>query len=229
MKKIQFFAVACAVMGAFSMSAQAQTVTVKGRILFEGTPPPSEKVEVKSDIAACGSEKTMQVLVLGEGQGIANAVVKIIGAAGTAVPKTGKINQANCEFAPHVQAITVGSTLNITSEDSVLHNSHGFYEDGSTAFNIAVPFSGIEIPVTLDKAGMIKLRCDAGHTWMNAYVFVEDQPFYAVTDANGHFSIDGVPPGNYEIQVWQEWLGVHQEKLEVKEGASDLTLTLKKE
>ena len=159
---------------------------------------------------------------------MANAVVKIVGAPGTAAPGTGKLDQIKCEFVPHVQALLMGSTLKITSSDPVLHNSHAFFEDGTTAFNIAVPIMGMEISKKLDKAGLLKFRCDAGHTWMSAYVAVLSEPFFAVTDADGNFMIEGVPAGNYELEVWHEWLGTHREPLVVKEGEpASATLTLK--
>ena len=200
---------------------------VKGKVVFKGTPPPVEKVEVKSDIPTCGASKEIKKIVLGADQGVANAVVKIIGAAGTPKVQDGKLDQVNCEFVPHVQAVSLGSTLTLTSSDPVLHNSHGFYEDGSTAFNIAVPIAGMEVSHKLDKAGIIKLRCDAGHTWMRAYIAVVEEPYFAVTDSNGNFSIEGVPSGNYEIEIWQETLGQHKQPLVVKEGESEpITVTL---
>ena len=207
----------------------AQT-SVNGRVVFEGTAPLVEKIGVKSDVSTCGSTKEVQPLILGQGNGVANAVVTIIGPKpdGTLQVKESLLNQEKCEFNPHVLVLPVGSTLKIMSSDPVLHNSHGFYEDGSTAFNIAVPIAGMEMPAKMKQAGVIKLRCDAGHTWMSAYVVVTDQPYYALTDANGNFKIDGVPPGSYEVEVWQEWLGKHREPITVKEGGEPVTITLKK-
>ena len=205
----------------------AQT-SVSGRVVFEGTPPPAEKVEVKSDVATCGNAKEVNHLALGQNNGIANAVVTIIGAQGALVPKEGMLDQKSCEFVPHVQALPVGSTLNITSSDPVLHNSHGFYEDGSTAFNIAVPIVGMEMSTKLKQSGVVKLRCDAGHTWMNAYIVAVEHPYYALTDENGNFKIEGVPPGTYEIEVWQEWVGKHREPITVKEAGETVTITLRK-
>ena len=202
--------------------------TVEGRVIFEGPPPPAEKVEVKSDVPTCGNEKETQKIILGKDQGVANAVVRILGAKGTLESQKGRLDQEHCEFVPHVQVLPVGSTLILTSSDPVLHNSHGFYEDGSTAFNIAVPIQGMEVSQKLNKAGVIKLRCDAGHTWMSAYLVVMDEPFYALTDANGNFVIKDIPPGNYEIEIWHEWLGIHREPIEIKGETKSLTITLKK-
>lgn len=209
-------------------NAYAQSI-VKGRVIFEGTPPAVETVEVKSDIPTCGTVKEVRKLVLGANQGVANAVVKIVGVgAGKPAPTKGTLDQVNCEFVPHVQVLPVGSTLNLTSSDAILHNAHGFYEDGSTAFNIAVPIPGVNVSQKLDQAGVIKLRCDAGHTWMSAYVVVTEEPFYALTDREGNFSIEGVPPGSYEIEVWHEWAGKVRQPIAVKEGGSETqVITLK--
>lgn len=199
----------------FSSTLYAQ-VEVKGRVVFEGTPPAAEIVEVKSDVPTCGRSKEVRKIILGSDKGVANAVVRIMGAPGTLTPQKGTLDQVQCEFVPHVQVLPAGSTLNLTSSDPVLHNAHAFYEDGSTAFNIAVPIPGMEVSHKLDKSGVIRLRCDAGHTWMSAYIVVTEEPFYALTDANGNFSIEGVPPGNYEIEIWHEWLGRQKRTITVE-------------
>ena len=225
MKRIIISAFAC--FGLVAPSLYAQGV-LKGRVVFDGTPPPAESVEVKSDVPVCGATKETTKIVLSADKGVANVVVKVLGATGTASSKKGSLDQVKCEFNPHVQVVPTGSTLGITSSDAVLHNSHGFYEDGSTAFNLAVPVVGMEISKKLDKPGVIKLRCDAGHTWMGAYVVVLDEPFYALTDANGNFSIEGIPPGHYDLEIWQEWLGKTKQPVDIKEGPNDLiTITLK--
>ena len=203
-----------------AVSAQAQG-TVTGRVTFDGTVPAIETVEVKSDVPTCGDHKEVAKILVSPTKGVANAVVKIVGAKGDLKPVPGNLDQVKCQFEPHVQAVTTGSTLVITSSDAVLHNTHAFNEDGSTAFNIAVPIVGMEVKKKLEKPGLLKLRCDAGHTWMSGYIAVFDEPFFAVTDSDGNFSISGVPPGKYELEIWQEWLGKSRQTLEVKDGAND--------
>ena len=144
MKKFQVLFLAF-VLSAFLPSVLYAEGALKGRVIFEGAAPDVEKNEVKSDTATCGNQKEVRKIVLGAGQGVAEAVVSLVGAGGTLPPKDAALDQVKCEFVPHVQLASVGSTLKITSSDPVLHNSHGFYEDGSTAFNLAVPIMGMEV------------------------------------------------------------------------------------
>jgi len=209
-------------------SAVSAQVQVAGQVVFDGTPPAPESVSVASDVPTCGQAKEVHKLRLGAGQGVADAVVVLRGAAGAVAAADGRLDQVDCEFVPHVQVISVGSTLKVTSSDPVLHNAHGFYEDGSTAFNLAVPIAGIELPFKASQPGVIKLRCDAGHTWMSAYVVVTDSAFFTLTDADGQFAFSGLPTGSYELEVWHEWLGKTAQPITVSPGAPPVQVTLKK-
>ncbi len=210
----------------FSVNSSAAGV-LKGKVLYEGPVPPVESVEVKSDAPVCGSHKETAKIVVGPGHGVQNAVVRIIGLKNTAAPSDGHLDQIHCEFEPHVQVILLGANLVITSSDSVLHNSHGFYEDGKTAFNLAVPVVGMEVKKQMNKPGIIRLRCDAGHTWMKGFLYItEDRA--VVTDADGNFSFSDLPAGQYELEIWQEWTGKTQKTVSIKEGENEpLSVELK--
>ena len=53
------------------------------------------------------------------------------------------------------------------------------------------------------------VRCN-NHPWMQAFVNVSPNPFFAVSDENGHFEINGLPPGTYTLVAVQEQLGQQQ-------------------
>ncbi len=193
--------------------------TIKGKVVFEGTPPPPEKKEVTSDVTVCGTHQEVAKVIADASGGIRFAVVKLIDPKKKlppTKPADGLLDQTQCQFEPHVQIIPLGSKLIITSSDTVLHNAHGFSEDGSDVFNVAVPVKGMKIPVDLTKKpGRVKLRCDAGHAWMRGYIVVAEHNYYVVTDPTGAFEFKDVPPGEYTIEVWHENLGVQQKKVTV--------------
>ena len=171
------------------------------------------------DTSVCGDSGVDEsLLVDAASHGVANAVVTVEGGKGK-VPAhgPGTLDQKGCTYAPHVQALPVGATLNIVNSDSVLHNVHSYNGD-QTVFNAATPLTGMTKPVTLKAPGTLMIRCDV-HNWMNAWVVVTDTPFFAVTDAGGKFSISGLAPGEYTLKVWHEKLAPQEVKVTVPADA----------
>jgi plastocyanin len=181
--------------------------TVTGSVRTDGPPRTLPALKIAKDASVCGQEAAQDVLVVKDKM-IANVVVSLKGATGTTKPTPdASVDQVGCRYTPHVQAVTVGTTLRLLNNDAVLHNVHGTQEGSGaplTVFNVAMPFKGQKLPTVLRRPGPVKLRCDAGHTWMSAWVHVFDHPYFAVTDAKGRFTIKDVPPGKYTLQLWHE-------------------------
>jgi hypothetical protein len=98
------------------------------------------------------------------------------------------------------------------SASGVLHNPHGYEIFGAkslTMFNLPLPNKGgsINKPVLLKKAdSFMKLECDQ-HNYMNVYFQPVENPYYAIVKEDGTFSIDGIPPGKYEVYAFHPILG----------------------
>ncbi|HEY9158462.1 carboxypeptidase regulatory-like domain-containing protein [Candidatus Binatus sp.] len=199
--------------------ASAAGGTISGTIKYDGTPPVPRKVEVTKDKEVCALHPHFEEdLVVGSGGGIANAVVIVKGAKGEMKPGEVQFEQKGCDYVPHVLAFPAGSTVDIINADGILHNIHT-YSTKNPAFNMAQPKFKKVIKEKIDQPEVIKVSCDA-HGWMHAWWVATDTPYFAVTDDKGNYSIAGVPPGNYEIEVWQEKLGTQTEKVDVKDGAT---------
>jgi hypothetical protein len=83
---------------------------------------------------------------------------------------------------------------------------------GAATFNLPFPFAGQTVSRDMNSAGLVNVRCNGGHVWMNAEIFVVPHPYYAVTDESGKFELTDVPPGEYELVAWHEgWNLVHSE------------------
>jgi plastocyanin len=180
----------------------ARAGEVRGVVRLAGAPPPAGRLEVTKDRSACGESVPDEQVQVANGL-LANVVVTVKGAP---APRPGKavLDQQRCRFVPHVQAVAVGSTLEIVNGDEILHNVHG-YVGPSTAFNVAMPTRNQRVPRRLDRPGLVAVRCDV-HAWMSAFVLVSDAPF-AVTGPDGTFSVPDVPPGTYAVRAWHESLG----------------------
>jgi len=141
-------------------------------------------------------------------------------------PKTPAIDNEKCDFHPHVQIMPAGD-VEIVNSDPVLHNTHGFYGK-LTAFNVALPNKDQRIKKPLKKPGLVRVECDA-HGWMLGWVYVADNPYYAVSGKDGTFAIKDVPPGQYTLVTWQEQTGEVEQSVTVKpKEAASVTIDLKK-
>jgi plastocyanin len=101
--------------------------------------------------------------------------------------------------------MAVNTEISLRNSDPILHNIQ-FFEGDNSLFNIAQPVQGQVNKKKIEKAGTIYVEC-AVHGWMQGNVVVVDNPYYAVTDDNGKFSIPDLPPGKYQVKIWHEYLG----------------------
>jgi Polysaccharide lyase family 4, domain II len=218
--------------GAYDVVAVADGGSIKGKVVFNGTPPPKRKVVPTKDREVCGSGvREVDQIVLGPDKGVAEAVVYLAKVEkGKPWPKPVKtppeLDNRKCDFAPHVQVIHPGDLV-IVNSDPVLHNTKGFL-DKIPVFNVALPNQGQRIPRTIKRPGLMRVECDA-HGWMLAWVYVADNPYYAMTQKDGTFTISDVPPGNYTLVAWQEFTGPVEMPVTVKaKEATATTVELKK-
>lgn len=207
--------------------------SITGTVKYQGDPPPPAKIAVTKDNDVCGQEKTSPDLLVGADKGIKNAIVRITNIQkGKKLPEpSGKatFDQKTCEFAPHVLLFPAGTTVEITNSDGILHNIHTTSE-ANPSFNQAQPKFKKVIERKVDKPEMpIKVQCDA-HGWMHGWWISAEHPYYAITDDKGAFTLTDVPPGDYEIEIWQEVLGKQTQKVSVKGGEAaklDVSMTKK--
>jgi hypothetical protein len=113
------------------------------------------------------------------------------------------LDQVGCMYVPHVVAVMVGQTLEIRNSDATLHNVMSAPRNNSP-FNFGMPIKDQVIKRVFKEAELkMNLRCFM-HPWMSSYVHVLEHPFFAVTQADGTFTIQGLPPGEYQLTVLHE-------------------------
>jgi hypothetical protein len=205
--------------------------TIKGKVTFAGAPPAKKKVIPTKDKEACGSDpREVDQILVGPDKAVHEAVVYLKqvakGKAWEKPAKTPAIDNVKCDFKPHVQVVPAGD-IEIVNSDPVLHNTHGFLGK-LTVFNVALPNQGQRIAKPLKKPGMVRVECDA-HGWMLGWVYVADNPYYAVSAKDGSFTLTNVPPGSYTLVGWQEYTGAVEIPVTVKaKETASVTVELKK-
>ncbi len=214
---------------AYDASAVSGGGSIEGRVIYKG-PVQTRKIIPNKDVEVCGGIREEALIEVGPNQEVQNAAVYLVDVAkGKAWPPAGKppeLDNIKCEFVPHVQVIPAGP-LDVVNKDPVLHNSHGYYGN-RTVFNMAQPNQGQSIPTELTRAGTVRVDCDA-HGWMEGWINVVDNPYYALTGADGKFSITDVPPGTYKLVAIQSFTGPVEQSVTVASGKpTTLTIELKK-
>src|SRR6266566_4979705 len=186
-------------------SAPAATATVGGKLTFEGTPPPNEKIQMSADpyCQQHSQNPTLETVKVSDG-GLENVIVYV------------KSGMPNVTYPTPTDSVQTNQPLKVKNSDMTLHNIHAWAEK-NPQFNVGQPvqnmvnetkFANEEVP--------LPIRCDV-HKWMGAFVGVFNHPYHTVSKQGGTWELK-LPAGNYEVVAWHEKYGVQTQMVEVKDN-----------
>ena len=183
---------------------------IDGVVTWVGKAPSAAALKITKNQDYCGHAIADPTYMVDAGGGLANVIVYLKGITrGKPAPtEPVALVNANCMFSPRAQGAMVRGRVKMSSEDMVLHNTHAQNSDNdATLINVALPFKGFAVTKPLPALPMmINVKCDA-HEWMHAWIMELEHPYYTTTSADGHFSINDIPPGTYTLAVWHEAAG----------------------
>jgi hypothetical protein len=185
---------------------------ITGKITLKGTPPPP--LDLPFDDTCSKLHPTIlttRFYVVGKDNGLANVFVYISkgleGKKFTPSTQVAELDQVGCNYNPYVFGVMVGQPVRIKNSDPLMHNIHALPKvDGNTEFNFAQPTQG-DVNDTKWTASitapevLVKLKCDV-HPWMFAYIGVQNNPYFAITDKDGNFKIANVPAGTFTLTAY---------------------------
>lgn len=200
--------------------------SINGRVIYEGAVPERHKLMLVKDTDVCGRHDLYdERLIVSKNQGIQNAVVYLTGVnGGKPLSSLGNefiLDQRGCRYNPHVLLLPVNTPLEVLNDDGILHNLHTFCKKNRPC-NMSQPKFRKKMEISFKHPEFIRARCDI-HGWMSSWIIAVDQPYYAITDEDGNFSVSDIPPGTYTLNCWQEKLGEQTAQVTVTAGRTVLS------
>ncbi len=126
------------------------------------------------------------------------------------------IDQLNLTYVPRVVAMQKGTTVDFPNSDAVRHNVFS-PPTAALQFNLGTYPTGIVKEVLFDVVGETPLLCNV-HSEMAGFAVAFENPYFAITDKDGNYTIEGVPPGKYTVKTWHEKLKELSQEVTVEAG-----------
>ena len=207
--------------GPAAVPDEANGATITGKVTFSGAKPPVRKLDM-SAVPSCerthpDGQPSEEVVINKNGtvkyafvwikSGLPNQRWQVPTAAVT-------LDQKGCMYQPHVLAVMTGQTIAMVNSDSTNHNIHPTPAVNQEWNESQPPGSGVRSQSFPKQELLLPIKCNI-HPWMRAYVNVIAHPFFAVTGDDGSFTIKGLPPGTYTIEVVHEKYGAQEQQITV--------------
>lgn len=124
-----------------------------------------------------------------------------------------QLAQRGQNFVPALLAVPSGVQVEFPNEDPVLHNVFSYSK--AKRFDLGRYGKGKSKSVQFDKPGVVRVFCDV-HSNMSATILVVDSDYIAPLTSDGHFAMQDVPDGRYELVVWQAEGVERRQQIEVR-------------
>ncbi len=132
-----------------------------------------------------------------------------------------------CSFGPFTGVIQADEPVRFVNRDPIKHTLHTYSLKGRKA-NImrTMHTQSLRAQGQTDKvfpakklrrASAVVLTCDR-HDFMENWLYMVKNPYYAISDESGNFEIGQVPPGDYDMVAWHPVLGTKKQRVTVTPG-----------
>ena len=218
---------------------------LSGHVSFAGKVPAPRTFTVQKNPEVCGEQRTLTKVSVQDGklegtvvalQGISKGKPFEEKSFKASAPGRGEfhyrageklaldVRTNNCNFGPYTGVLARNEPINFSNHDSIKHTLHTYVRRGTKATVLkTVHNRGIQPSDTIEETftdkklptpGVVAVTCDR-HDFMENWLYVVDSPYFNITDENGQFSIEGIPPGQYNLVAWHPVLGTKQQEVTI--------------
>ena len=218
--------------GAYESMTVTNGAAIRGKVTFTGTVPAPKTFEMRRyyDREYCAAlsdgkgHRLLKEVNVGQDGGLKDVVVVIEGIEkGKPFAFTdAEVEASLCQFMPFVTVVSDKRRVTVFNRDPVSHDIQGYAYDQS-GVDIVLHRPALHVSGTTDTVQLVKgrrvftMQCGM-HPYMQNWGYAIDNPYYAVTDPSGSFTIGDLPAGTYRIKAWHPTLGSHEQDITVKPG-----------
>ncbi|MBH0201889.1 MAG: carboxypeptidase regulatory-like domain-containing protein [Nitrospira sp.] len=216
--------------GAYESGPVTEGAVVRGTVTFNGTVPAPKEFELRRypDREFCGAlsdgqgHRLLKEVTIGPDNGLKDVVVVVEGIE-RGKPFTftdAEVEASLCQFLPFVTVVSDKRRVTVFNRDPVSHDIQGYAYD-QAGVDIVLHRPALHTSGTTDIVQLVKgrkvftMQCGM-HPYMQNWGYAIDNPYYAVTDLNGSFTIGDLPAGTYHIKAWHPILGMQERVITVK-------------
>lgn len=199
--------------------------TLSGTVTLDGPPPVDRPIDMSAD-PSCQQMHSKSVnysdVSTGPEGGLSDVVVYIRSGLGNyhfaPPPSSMLLDQKGCLYQSQVIALMAGQRLEIRNDDVTVHNIHSMARR-NPPWNKSQPHGATIFETFSQPELAVPLVCNV-HPWMRAFAFVFDNPYFAITSADGKFILANLPPGSYTIEAWHQRYGTLDQMVTLSARAS---------
>ena len=130
-----------------------------------------------------------------------------------------RMDQRDETFEPHVLPIVVGTTVDFPNNDHTYHNV--FSLSKTKTFDLGRYAAGRSKSVRFDRPGIVRVFCDI-HSHMSAFILVFAHRFFSLSDKDGVYRLENVPPGTYTVVAWNESAPLESRRVVVPDAGGEV-------
>lgn len=130
-----------------------------------------------------------------------------------------RLDQRNETFVPHVLAIVAGTTVDFPNSDRTYHNV--FSLSKTKTFDLGRYAVGRSKSIRFDRPGIVRVFCDI-HSHMSAFILVFAHRYFSVSEPDGSYRLENVPPGTYTVVAWHEAAALESRRVVVPDAGGEV-------
>ncbi|MZH15158.1 MAG: hypothetical protein F3742_10355 [Nitrospinae bacterium] len=193
---------------------------LKGRVTLTGPVPKvrsfhlihAPNIEFCSRISDGRGHRLLFDFTVSENRGLKDTIIAI-----TNIKKGKPFSQDmqtfhidRCRANNYIIGIKNSENILIENTDPIQHEIatyevRNIYSDQTSNRPVVPKSSQVRAAFVRPDAEEFTIKCNL-HPFLQTHAYLVDNPYYAVTDSHGNFSIENIPPGTYEVVAWHTYI-----------------------